>query len=69
MRHTFESDSVAEDLEELVKERRVVIVIENLFFCVLALLHVYDTHFQFRLDENLGEKREGKKRHYYFCTR
>jgi hypothetical protein len=53
---TFESDSVAENLEELVKERRVVIVVEDLFLCVLALFHVYDTHFQFRLDENLRQR-------------
>jgi hypothetical protein len=50
---TFESDAVAENLEKLIKERRVVIVVENLLLGVLALLHVYDTHFQFRLDENL----------------
>jgi hypothetical protein len=55
---TFESDAVAENLEKLVKERRVVIVVENLLLAVLSLLHVYDTHFQFRLDENLRRKRE-----------
>ena len=50
---SFESNLVAEDLEKLVKEGRVLVVVQNLLLRVLALLDVNDAHFQFRLDEHL----------------
>ena len=50
---SFESNLVAEDLEKLVKEGRVLVVVQNLLLRVLALLDVNDAHFQLGFDEDL----------------
>ena len=50
---TFQSDLIADDLQKLVKEGAVLVVIQDLFFGVLALFDVDDAHLQLRFNENL----------------
>ena len=53
MASTFQSDLIADDLQKLVKEGAVLVVIQDLFFGVLALFDVDDAHLQLRFNENL----------------
>jgi len=52
---TLEPDLVAEDLQELLEERRVVVVVEYLLLAVLAFLNINHSHLQLGLDKNLIE--------------
>lgn len=58
---TFEADTIPQDLEELGKERRVDVVVQDLLLRMLRLLHEQHAHLQFRLDENLSKKEDRRR--------
>ena len=50
---TFQPYFIAEYLQELVEQRRVLVVVQHLLLGALVLLNVQHTDFQFRFYEHL----------------
>ena len=47
-------DTFTQQIEEIIKSLTVHLVVEKLFFWLLALLHVKHSHFELLLVESLG---------------